>query len=252
VGCIVINTTLNKNVYDSVLMDSSEWDEILAYKTLHTPRNIENYTSGFMALAFQKGESVAMFPKRAIHTDIELFIIHEPSHQTTSRGLSSGTHVGDFITRDTLGVFVDKELGLLISTTRINNITAKKHDVLCIPLTEIQLNKVIEFLHSVQGCKYNKWDTMLSATATLIPFISVPDVEILDHRNIGHSVTSIHPSQLVALITRHCLGHASPVGAKLWGFNSRLINADEIYEQLRGTCMAVHSNDLRMGRLRAL
>jgi hypothetical protein len=250
VECIVINTSLNNNVYDSILMDCSEWDNALLYKPIPTPPHIEKRTGGFMALAFQKGNSVSIFETRTIHTDIELFIIPEPPHQTTSNGLS-GSHV-DFNTRDTLGVFIDKQHGLMRSTMRINSITADNHDVLCMPLTEIELNKVIEFLHGVQECKYSKWDAMLSATATLIPLISVPDVEILDYRNIGHSVLSMHSPQLVTLITRHCLGHASPVAAKLWGFNSRLINADEIYEQLRGTCAALHGNEFRIGRLREL
>jgi hypothetical protein len=243
VVCIVINTTLNANVYYSILMDYDEWENALVQREVE----VKKYNGGFMALAFLKGKSTTMFSRRTIHTNIELFIIHKPAYQTQSQGLS-GTQI-DFNTRDTLGVYIDKQHGIQSSTTRINSITEKKHDVLCVPLNETELNKVIEFLHSVQNSTYNQWDVMLSATATLIPFISVPDVEILDGHNIGHSITSIHPPQLVALLTKHCLDRLSPVAARLWGFNSRLINADEIYEQLRGTCMAVHGNKFREGLL---
>jgi hypothetical protein len=203
-----------------------------------------------LVLVFTKGTARRFLSNSSPYIDVELLLINTPPPMIPSPGLEGLDQ--HFDSWKLLGVHIDRIKGVESGTTRFTNISSSKHTVLCIPLTKEEYKSVIEFLHEICSFKYNHWDAMLSRTASLIPLGVVEDVIIAECHNVAKSITCLHSAQLVALIFRQCLDPKRTASAKLWGFNSRLITANDIFEQLRVTCMALDANSLAKSCLQAL
>jgi hypothetical protein len=157
-----------------------------------------------------------------------------------------------FDTWQALRVHADRLRGLLLSTTNTTKISTACHNILSIPLKRHEYKSVVHFIDQIKGIPFNRWDTVLSRTATLIPSGMIQDIVLEDSYNVCKSVTCVHAPQLTALILRYCIDNNRAAHAKLWGFNSRLITANEIFEQLRVTCTALDADALSRYTLRAL
>lgn len=203
-----------------------------------------------LALVFEKSHYRSMFSKRFNHKNLELLLICTAPPTTPTMGQPGiSTDIGhDKI----LGVYIDKTKGVVHSNNHIHTLDQTKHDILCVPLTTEEYNNVIVFLHGVKDCTYNAWDAILSATATLIPLHTLNDITITENQNATHDIKCLHSAQLATLLIRHGLEQTNKITAKLWGYNSRLINSDEIFEQLRGTCVQLDCTSLREGELKVL
>jgi hypothetical protein len=203
-----------------------------------------------LVLIFTKGTATRFFSNRSSHIDVELLLINSSPPMIPSPGLEGLDQ--HFDSWKLLGIHIDRIKGVESGTTRFTNVSSSKHNVLCIPLMNNEYKSVIEFIHEIRGFPYNHWDAMLSRTASLIPLGVVHDVIIDECHNVAKSITCLHSAQLVALIFRQCLDPKHIAAAKLWGFNSRLITANDIFEQLRVTCMAIDADSLAKSTLQAL
>ncbi|KAJ1467079.1 hypothetical protein T484DRAFT_1756145 [Baffinella frigidus] len=213
-------------------------------------KNIRTYEA-VLVLAFTKGsERTGMFSTRMFHTDVEIQLIKSPPPVIPSPGMEGTDQYFD--SWQLLGIHIDRIKGVHSYTTQTTKISSSKHNVLCIPLTSGEYKAVIEFLHEIRGLPYNHWDSLYSRTASLIPSGMMDDVVIHECFNVAKSIKSLHPAQLIVLIVRQCLDPKRTVSAKLWGFNSRLTTANEIFEQLRVTCIAIDADSLSRNILQAL
>ena len=163
-----------------------------------------------------------MFSSRSTHIDVALLLI-EVSNRREG-------HTRKFDVRNVLGVHVDKakDVGIYshIFTRAVSRAT---HDVLCIPLTETEHKKAVDYIAAIQSCPFNSWDSVLSATASLINLGGViNDIPITDGCNISQLIHTLHAPQLVTLLIRLCIHPKRSICSKLWGFNSRMITADEL------------------------
>jgi hypothetical protein len=199
-----------------------------------------------LVFVFKKGKSRKMFGSRSTHIDVELFLIEVCNRREG--------HARKFDVRNVLGVHVDKSKGVSIeSHIFTRTVSRATHDVLCVPLTETEHKKAVDYIEAIQSCPFNSWDSVLSATASLINLGGViDDIQITDGCNISQIIHTLHAPQLVTLLVRLCIHPRRSICSKLWGFNSRMITADELYEQFRGTCLALDSDALRNGVLHML
>jgi hypothetical protein len=206
---------------------------------------------GILLMVFTKSEAPRLFNTRVYHTDVELVLIKSPPPPTPAPGFE-GTDLK--FDKSALLVYIDRLKGVTHctnNTERFKAINSTQNNILGIPLSTREFKHVIEFMYSVQGVRYNHWDYMISRTAALIPTRAIQDIVICQEHNVRESIPSLHASQLVTLIIRYCVDPTCSVSAKLWGFNSRLITANEVFEQLRVTCMALDADRLSRCMLRA-
>jgi hypothetical protein len=212
--------------------------------------NVRNYEA-VLVLAFTKSSvRKGMFSTRMFHTDVEILLINSPPPVIPTVGMEGIDQ--HFDSWKLLGINIDRIKGVHSYTTHAMKIASSTHNVLCIPLTSDENKSVIEFIHEIRGLPYNHWDSLYSRTASLIPSGLMDDVVIDECSNVAKSIRRLHPAQLVVLIFRQCLDPKSMVAVKLWGFNSRLTTANEIFEQLRVTCIAIDADSLNRNILQAL
>ncbi|KAJ1495849.1 hypothetical protein T484DRAFT_1740615 [Baffinella frigidus] len=204
-----------------------------------------------LLMVFTKSSTTpTLWNRRVIHTDVELLVIDSPPPVVPPPGIK-GTD-SQFDSWQALRVRVDRLKGVTFASVHAMRTSSDSHNILSVSLKRHEYKAVVEFIHQVRKLPYNHWDDVFSRTATLISVGVVPDIVIDEAYNVCRSITSVHAPQLVALIFRHCIDRNRTAPAKLWGFNSRLITANEIFEQLRVTCMAIDTDALSRGMLRAL
>ena len=208
---------------------------------------------GVLLLVFAKSDSPTLFNTRVYHTEVELILINSPMPPIPFPGFEGKNIMFDH--KSALMVYIGRLEGVAHCThmaERFRSINNTRNSVLCIPLTSTEFPRVIDFMYTVRGIRFNHWDYMVSHTAALIPTGTVEDIVIDPKKNVRESIQCLHPPQLAALIVRHCIDPSCVVNAKLWGFNSRLITANELFEQLRLTCMAIDADGISMSRLQAI
>jgi hypothetical protein len=209
---------------------------------------------GILVLVFTKCERPNTFilNNRVYHTDVELILVKSIPPPLPAVGFE-GTDL-KFDTSALL-VYIDRMKGVTHCTNnaeRFKSISSRRNNILFIPLTSAEFKHVIEFMYAVRGIRYNHWDYLASRTAALIPAGTLTDVVVSREHNVKESIKCLHPAQLTTLIIRYCVDPTCSVSAKLWGFNSRTITANELFEQLRTTCVALDADRLARCMLRAL
>jgi hypothetical protein len=203
-----------------------------------------------LVLAFEKKSGSIDFSRRSFHTDVEVILINSPPPSVPLPGLQ-GTDIS-FDSWKMLGIDVNRLDGVQTYTTGKLKLTSCNHDILCIPLSAGESKAVIEFIDDIRNITYNHWDYIFSRNAALIPYGLFGDVVIDESLAFRDSVRYLHPAQLVVLLFRRCLDKNRTSVAKLWGFNSRLTTANDIFEQLRMACIAIDADALACHILRAL
>ena len=203
-----------------------------------------------LVLVFQKSVNKTLFSSRTVHTDVEVMLINSPPPLIPAPGLEGIDQ--HFDSWKLLGVHVDRMTGERCYTARSKNTSSVKHNALCVPLSSDENKLAIEFMHGIRNLPYNHWDSMFSRTASLIPMGAMDDITIGECMPGSSSVKCLHAAQLVVLIFRYSLDPRRTVAAKLWGFNSRLTTPNEIFEELRMTCIAIDADALNKNTLQAL
>lgn len=212
---------------------------------IHFPDTTAGHVSE-LVFVFKKRKYGQTFSARSTHTDVELLLIELPNRR------EGGVNVFDV--GNVLGVHVDKTKGVTIYNNLLMRFVGRvTHDVISVPLTQTEHNKTVDYIHAIKSCPFNSWDSMLSATASLINLGGViKDIEIIDGCNISQCIHALHAPQLVAILIRCCIHSRRTICSKLWGFNSRTIKVDELYEQMRGTCVALNTDEFAKGELHIL
>jgi hypothetical protein len=211
------------------------------------PTNCESV----LILTFEKsGVKNGIFSPRTFHTNVELLLVNAAPPLVPSPGLEGVDQ--HFDSWKLLGIHIDRISGVQSHTARSTKLSSSKNNVLCIPLSEKENKAIIEFMHGIRGLPYNHWDSILSRTASLIPSGVMDDVVIDERCPVKTSIKCLHSAQLIVLIFRQCLDPKRTVSAKLWGFNSRLATANDIFEQLRTSCIAIDADALSKNTLQAL
>ena len=203
-----------------------------------------------LVLVFEKSNHRELFSSRTHHTGVELMLINSPPPLIPAPGLKG---IGqDFDPWKLLGIHVDRMTGVRSYTARSKNTSSGKHDVLCVPLSSDENKSVIDFMAEIRDLPFNHWDSIFSRTASLIPMGAMEDITIDQCMRASRSVKCLHAAQLVVLAFRNCLDPKRTVCAKLWGFNSRLTTANEIFEELRMACISIDADALNKNSLQAL
>jgi hypothetical protein len=205
-------------------------------------------SDGVLLLVFTKSPG---FKTRAYHTDIELVLVNSPA---PTRPAPGRVGVDTPFASPALLVYIDRIKGVMHSTDncqRFRSISATRNSILSIPLDAKEFKNVIEFMYAVQGLRFNHFDALLAATASLIFPSSVTDIAINPALPTRDSIKSLHAPQLTALIIRHCITNSCKTTARLWGFNSRLVSANELFERLRTTCVPLDADRLSAGMLQS-
>jgi hypothetical protein len=212
--------------------------------------NAEHEEAVLLMVFTKSSTTPTLWNRRVIHTDVELLVIDSPPPVVPSPGITGvDSH---FDSWEALRVRVDRLKGVTFASVKSMGISTASHNVLSMPLKRHEYKAVVEFIHQVRNLPYNHWDAAMSRTATLIPTGVVKDIVIDNVYNVCMSVKCVHAPQLVALLIRHCMDSNRTAHAKLWGFNSRLLTANEIFEQLRVTCVAIDTDSLSRCNMQAL
>ena len=203
-----------------------------------------------LILDFTKNNKVGKVFRQSLHTDVEILLINSSPPSIPLPGRQGEDK--PFNSWEMLGIHVDRIVGIQASTTRHLKICSSQHNLLCISLSSEENKAVIDFMQEIRGLPYNHWDSILSRSNALIPFGLMTDIVIDDACSLRQSIHCLHPAQLVVLIFRQCLDEKRTAVAKLWGFNSRFTTANDIFEELRMTCIAIDADALSRNVLRAL
>ena len=206
---------------------------------------------GTLVLVFTKSTTPSYFNSRKHHIDVELVLIDSPPPILPKPGLD-GVDVG--FTRPALSIRTDRINGVTHETgnKRLHEISDKQNSILAIPLTPTDFKNVVEFLYAIIGIRYNHFDSFLMRTASLLFAGSIEDVVVDRTHPVNNSINCLHASQLVTILLRYCVTDGRRFSAKLWGFNSRLVSSNDVFERLRVTCVALDADRFACGSMRAL
>jgi hypothetical protein len=200
-----------------------------------------------LVLAFKRSTTKTMFTQRKVITNVEIFLIPTPPPSIATPQNPGKSY--EFKRKEILGVHIDTN-GVICDYNRIGSISSSTHDTLCIPLTNSEKGRLVDFIHRIQQCTYNTWGAMLSQAAPILPsFLTTDDAETCNFTNYC-PIKKLHPGQFVTLVIQICIDDIK-IKSKMWGYKSHITTPDEIYQQLRGSCMVINPDVLWSGHIQA-
>jgi hypothetical protein len=214
------------------------------YKTPCVPKDIPK---SILVLAFRRSKTMPMFSKQYVHVDVEIFLIPTPP-PTTAEPQTPGKSY-QFQKNEVVGVHIDTN-GVKHDYNRISAIYSSTHDTMCIALTDNEKDRLVDFIHATQQCKYNTLDAMFSIAAPLFMSFIQSENEFGPDLSAIRSIQKLHAGQCVTLIIQTCIDD-NKIKSKLWGYNSRLTTPEEIYQELRTACITINPDALRSGFVQA-
>jgi hypothetical protein len=228
-------------------MDTIQETEFNARTWSHGRKESTMETNSILVLAFTRSTIPTLFKNRSGHVDVEMFLVPTPPPSGSETGKPAKSY--EFDRRHTLAVHVDTSTGMKSDFRRLDGLSSQTHDTICIPLTRTEKDRIIDFVHRTRSCKYNAWDAMLCQTAPVFtPFLTTVTAEQLS--NYG-TIKKLHAGQFATLIIQICIDDKNRLKSKMWGYNSRITTANEIYREINGSCMAINPDALRSGYVQA-
>jgi hypothetical protein len=206
-----------------------------------------------LVLAFKRSKSAPLFSKRYVHVEVETFLVPTPPPTLSDCGLPCKSH--QFNKNEVIAVHIDTLTGVNNDFRHLEGVSSETHDVLCIPLTNSERDRVVDLIHTTRQCKYNAWDAVLSQTAPLFTqFVTLKNKFGNDVSKITGTITELHSAEFVTLMIQTCVDdtdNKNKMKGKMWGYNSRITTPSEIYNELHGVCMSLNPDALRSGYTQA-